>query len=159
HSPARLCRAVELVACVLALLCAPAAQALEQVSLQLKWHHQFQFAGYYAALEQGFYRDAGLEVRIIEGGPSVEVDDDVAAGRADFGVSASNVLIDHAHGKKLVSLAAIYQHSPAVLLVPRQRIDISGIYGLQSHRLMDAPGSAEIDAMLLTAGVDYRKMP
>jgi ABC-type nitrate/sulfonate/bicarbonate transport system substrate-binding protein len=39
-------------------------QALEKVSLQLKWLHQFQFAGYYVALEKGFYRDAGLDVEI-----------------------------------------------------------------------------------------------
>ncbi len=40
------------------------AAALDAVSLQLKWKHQFQFAGYYQALEQGFYRDAGLDVTI-----------------------------------------------------------------------------------------------
>src|SRR5262245_50887028 len=43
-------------------------QALEKVSLQLKWLHQFQFAGYYVALEKGFYRDAGLDVEIRPGG-------------------------------------------------------------------------------------------
>jgi ABC-type nitrate/sulfonate/bicarbonate transport system substrate-binding protein len=37
-------------------------QALDRVTLQLKWLHQFQFAGYYAALEKGFYREAGLDV-------------------------------------------------------------------------------------------------
>ena len=43
------------------LLCLPAAaRALEPVSLELRWFHQFQFAGYYAALEKGFYREAGL---------------------------------------------------------------------------------------------------
>ncbi len=35
---------------------------LDSVTLQLKWKHQFQFAGYYAAKEKGFYKDAGLEV-------------------------------------------------------------------------------------------------
>src|SRR6266852_2665199 len=47
------------------------ARALDQVSLQPKWKHQFQFAGYYAAVEKGFYRENGLEVEIREGGPSV----------------------------------------------------------------------------------------
>lgn len=42
--------------------------AAEKISLQLAWKHQFQFAGYYAALDQGYYRDAGLEVTIVEGG-------------------------------------------------------------------------------------------
>jgi ABC-type nitrate/sulfonate/bicarbonate transport system substrate-binding protein len=49
------------------------AVALDSVSLQLKWKHQFQFAGYYQALEQGFYRDAGLDVTIREGGPDIDV--------------------------------------------------------------------------------------
>ena len=44
---------------------------LEKVTLQLKWHHQFQFAGYYAAQEQGYYRDAGLAVDILEGQPGI----------------------------------------------------------------------------------------
>jgi ABC-type nitrate/sulfonate/bicarbonate transport system substrate-binding protein len=58
----RLARLV-IVAC---LLLPPLHQAvaLDSVSMQLKWKHQFQFAGYYQALEQGFYRDAGLDVTI-----------------------------------------------------------------------------------------------
>src|SRR6266404_7620759 len=48
----------------LALAASHPAVALEAVSLQLKWKHQFQFAGYYQALEQGLYRDAGLDVTL-----------------------------------------------------------------------------------------------
>ncbi|HTF78608.1 MAG TPA: ABC transporter substrate-binding protein, partial [Bradyrhizobium sp.] len=54
--------------------------ALDAVSLQLKWKHQFQFAGYYQALEQGFYRDAGLDVTIREGGPGIDAAEAVASG-------------------------------------------------------------------------------
>ena len=88
-----------------------------QVSMQLKWKHQFQFAGYYQALEQGFYRDAGLDVTIREGGPDIDVAEAVASGKADFGVCSSSVLRDWAAGRRLVVLAAIFQHSPAVILV------------------------------------------
>lgn len=42
--------------------------ALDKVTLQLKWVHQFQFAGYYMALEKGFYRDAGLDVQLRPNG-------------------------------------------------------------------------------------------
>ncbi|HXS29804.1 MAG TPA: ABC transporter substrate-binding protein, partial [Steroidobacteraceae bacterium] len=59
------------IAPLVALLFAPAAQALDKATLQLKWHHQFQFAGYYAAVEKGFYREAGLDVTIVPGGPKV----------------------------------------------------------------------------------------
>lgn len=57
------------------------AAALEQVSLQLKWKHQFQFAGYYEALKQGYYRDAGLDVTIREGGPDIDATEAVVRSR------------------------------------------------------------------------------
>jgi two-component system, sensor histidine kinase and response regulator len=142
-----------------ALLFAPAAQALDRVTLQLKWHHQFQFAGYYAAAERGFYRDAGLDVTIVPGGPNVDVIGNVVEGRADFGVGTSGALIDRAGGRQVVVLAAVFQHSPAIVLVPRRAADVSGVHGLQNHRLMDTRGSEDVDAMLLRAGVDYRRMP
>ena len=56
---------------------------VDVVNLQLRWKHQFQFAGYYAALEKGYYRDAGLDVRIHEGAPGKAPVDEVIAGRAD----------------------------------------------------------------------------
>ncbi len=74
------------------------ATALDAVSMQLKWKHQFQFAGYYQALEQGFYRDAGLDVTIREGGPDIDVSEAVAGGKADFGVCSAGVLRDWASG-------------------------------------------------------------
>ena len=61
------------------------AAALDQVSLQLKWRHQFQFAGYYAALEKGFYRDAGIDVEIREGGPDVDANREVADAKPTSG--------------------------------------------------------------------------
>ena len=42
------------------------AQPLTEVTLQLRWRHQFQFAGYYAAIAKGYYRDVGLNVSLIE---------------------------------------------------------------------------------------------
>src|SRR5712672_3599453 len=134
------------------------AAALDAVSLQLKWKHQFQFAGYYQALEQGFYRDAGLDVTIREGGPGIDVAETVASGKADFGVCNANVLREWTAGRRLVVLAVIFQRSPAVILVPR-RADISSVSDLRGRKLMDTPGSDEIAAMLKREGVDYEAMP
>ena len=89
----------------LALAASHPATALDAVSMQLKWKHQFQFAGYYQALEQGFYRDAGLDVTIREGGPDIDVSGAVAGGRADFGVCSASVLRDWGAGRRLVVLA------------------------------------------------------
>src|SRR6059058_5494405 len=103
-------RRLIMTACLVLLASHPAA-GLDQVSLQLKWKHQFQFAGYYAALEQSFYRDAGLDVAIREGGPGIDVSEAVAGGKADYGVCTSSVLRDWTAGRRLVVLATIFQHS------------------------------------------------
>ena len=150
-------RRLATAACLVLLASHPAA-ALDPVSLQLKWKHQFQFAGYYAALEQGFYRDAGLDVTIREGGPGIDVADTVASGKADFGVCNASVLREWSAGRRLVVLAAIFQRSPAVILVAR-RADISSVSDLRGRTLMDTPGSDEIAAMLKHEGVDYDALP
>src|SRR5215470_5996565 len=64
---------------------------LERVTLQLKWKHQFQFAGYYAAIEKGYYRDAGFEVTLAESNGSDDPVDVVLADKAQFGVGASEL--------------------------------------------------------------------
>jgi ABC-type nitrate/sulfonate/bicarbonate transport system substrate-binding protein len=130
------------------------AVALDQVSLQLKWRHQFQFAGYYAALERGFYREAGLDVNLLEGGPGVDANKAVADGQADFGVCTSSVLLDRAKGRNLVVLGVIFQHSAAIILVPR-RAGIASVSDLKGRLLMDEPGSGDVAAMLKREGVDY----
>ena len=65
---------------------APARPAATKVTLQLKWVTQAQFAGYYAALEKGFYDKAGLDVTIKVGGPSITPETVVAGKRAEFGL-------------------------------------------------------------------------
>src|SRR6266513_1619939 len=146
------------VIAALVLVASHPAAALDAISMQLKWKHQFQFAGYYQALEQGFYRDAGLDVTIREGGPGIDVSEAVAAGKSDFGVCTASVLRDWAAGRRLVVLATIFQRSPAVILVAR-RADISNVSELRGRTLMDTPGSDEIAAMLKREGVDYQALP
>ena len=141
----------------LMLAAANPAAALDTVSIQLKWKHQFQFAGYYQAIEQGFYRDAGLDVTILEGGPDIDVSEAVVGGKADFGVCSASVLRDWAAGRRLVVLAAIFQRSAAVILVAR-RADISSVADLRGRALMDTPGSDDVVAMLKREGIDYQSM-
>src|SRR5690242_21867445 len=65
---------------------APKQRKLTPVTLQLKWVTQAQFAGYYAALAKGYYKDFGLNVKIRVGGPSITPEQVVASGQADIGV-------------------------------------------------------------------------
>src|SRR6266545_4966764 len=59
---------------------------LTKVTLQLKWVTQAQFAGYYAALQKGYYKQAGLDVKIKTGGPTITPETVVIGGQADIGL-------------------------------------------------------------------------
>ena len=86
---------------LLLLVPASRAGARENVTLQLKWHHAFQFAGYYAAKEKGFYDDAGLDVELLEAGPGIDPIEPVLEGRAQYGVSNSSLLLARHAGQTL----------------------------------------------------------
>jgi diguanylate cyclase (GGDEF)-like protein/PAS domain S-box-containing protein len=106
-----------LLATLLAALCALPARAQEKITLQLKHTHQFQFAGYYAAAEKGYYREAGLEVQILEGADGNEPERAVLAGKAQYGVGSSSLLLARLAGKPVVVLGVIFQHSPYALVM------------------------------------------
>lgn len=138
--------------CLLLALCAGQAMALESVTLQLKWRHAFQFAGYYAAVEQGYYREAGLDVRLLEAMPGVDVISQVMSGKAEFGVGTSSLLLARKAGQPVVALAVIFQHSPLVLIA-RQQSATQGIQDLHGKRLMLEEQSEELLAYLKQEGV------
>ncbi|MBI9057468.1 MAG: ABC transporter substrate-binding protein [Labilibaculum sp.] len=87
----------------------------EKIKLQLKYFHQFQFAGYYAALHKGYYKNAGLDVEIIEGG-TINSIETVVSGQADYGIAANDILIERINKQPIVLLACIFQSSPSVFL-------------------------------------------
>ncbi|WP_201276205.1 ABC transporter substrate-binding protein [Methylotetracoccus oryzae] len=92
---------------------APAADGRTPVALQLNWVPEPEFGGYYAALQIGADREAGLSLDVRGGGPGTPVEQMVAAGRIDFGVSsADNVLIARSRGADLVAIYAVYQTFP-----------------------------------------------
>lgn len=135
------------------------AGAAEKVSLQLKWFHQFQFAGYYAAKAQGYYAEEGLEVEIRPLNRMRSVVEQVGSGEADYGVGDSAIVADYARGAPIVSLAAIFQHSPLVL-ISRKDSGIVSPSDLAGKRLMfDSKGSDDgpIRAMLAEAGISSER--
>lgn len=92
------------------------AQKLTTVKIELKWFHQFQFAGIYMAKEKGYYQNAGLEVEILERDIHSNPMSDVLNGKVQFGITDSTIIKKRLEGDKLIILAAIYQHSPLVLI-------------------------------------------
>lgn len=134
---------------------AAAASQPERITLQLKWLHQFQFAGYYAAQAKGFYRDEGLEVTLREGGADKAPIAQVLSGEAQFSIGDSDLLINRINGQPVVALAAIFQHSPYVIM-SRQDRGLRTPADLVGATVMLSPDQGEIQlrAMLKREGID-----
>jgi PAS domain S-box-containing protein len=137
----------------------PQSVAVEKVTLQLKWTHQFQFAGYYAAIEKGYYKQKDLDVTLIEGKPGTKEVDEVISGRANFGVGMADILLARLKGEPVVILANIFQHSPSVLLTMKES-NISSPQDLFGKKIMMFPGykSVELQAMLANEGIPIDKV-
>jgi NitT/TauT family transport system substrate-binding protein len=91
---------------------ASAAPKLTNVTLQLKWVPQAQFAGYYAAAQLGYYKAAGLNVTLKNGGPNIIPEQVVASGQAQFGVDwLPSLLSARDKGTDLVNIAQVFARS------------------------------------------------
>ncbi len=96
-----------------------AKEANDTVKLQLKWFASFQFAGYYMALEKGFYKDVGIDVEILERDPSKNNIQQVIDSESEYGIADSTILLYRAKGESVKILASIFQHSPLVLIAKK----------------------------------------
>lgn len=140
-------------------LCAPRdtpKTTLTPVTLQLKWRHAFQFAGFYVADFKGYYADAGLKVTIKERKDTVKPLTTLIKGNADYAlVNGSALLMSYLQGNPVRALAVIFQHSPNILMSRRD----SGIrtpVDLIGKKVMLSKGlsTLEFTAMFIHEGMD-----
>jgi len=136
------------------ILTTSTAFANEKVVLQLKWFHQFQFAGYYAAKEKGYYQAVGLDVEIRERDISSNAIDDVLSGKAQFGIADSSIVVKKLNGEPLVIASTIFQSSPLVFTSLRSS-KIKSPYDLKNKRIMfqKSVDDASLLALLQLFGV------
>ncbi len=132
-------------------------QPLQKVTLQLKWKHQFQFAGYYAAIEKGFYKEAGLEVELKEAQSGIEPASEVFKGNADFGITTADILILRSEGYKGVLLASIFQHSAQILIAARSS-GIDHVQQLVDKRIAMEPHAADLITYMNDEGVSLNEV-
>ena len=135
-----------------------AQPSTEKIRLQLKWFSSFQFAGYYMALEKGFYNDAGLDVTIIERNPQKNNIDQVVNGEAEYGVADSALLLYRANGKPVQIMASIFQHSPLVFIAHKDSGIVSP-YEMKEKKISYQQGidDAPLISMLEEAGITPKK--
>jgi two-component system sensor histidine kinase EvgS len=137
--------------------------SLQKVSLQLVWKHQFEFAGFYAAIEKGFYRDRGLEVALREYEHGVNILDQVLSGRATYGIANGSVIDWRLGGQPVVLLANYFKKVPLVVL---GQPGIRTLDDLRGKRLMIAdkdlrspPFQSALREVQLVPGVNLSIVP
>jgi NitT/TauT family transport system substrate-binding protein len=103
----------------MAVGCAPQSvqKPPDKVTLQLKWLHQAQFAGFYVAKDKGYYARENIDITLVEAAADTDIIDRVVSGQADFGVhSADTILLSRSKGKPVTAVAVIYKRSPVVFV-------------------------------------------
>ncbi len=92
------------------------ANDLQYVRVQLEWKYQFEFAGFIAAKELGYYQEVGLDVDLVEYEPSVDNVLSLIQGDADYVVHNSNLVVHGGHIAPVVVLATYFQRSPLIFV-------------------------------------------
>ncbi len=133
---------------------------LDEVTLQLRWDHQFQFAGYYAADWKGFYEDEGIDVNIISAiksdGTILSSTKEVGSGNADFGIGSADILFANDGGADLHILASIFQKSAARYYLKDTTTfnSVTDLTELRVARNVNDLIDIELQAMLMQEGID-----
>jgi len=136
------------------------ANALDTVNLDLRWDHQFQFAGYYAAIEKGYYQDENMSVNLRAGSADKDNIDEVISGRTDFSISNSELILARLQGKPVIALSALFQYSPEILLSLKTS-NISSPSDLKNKVIATNSGqlSPHLLTMLEIQGTTDRELP
>ncbi len=129
-----------------------AQESLEKVTIQLSWKYQFEFAPIIAAQEKGFYRDAGFEVEILEGGLGVDMVQRVVDGQAQYGIFTSALVLEYGQGQPVVAIAAMMQHSAVAVITDKP--EIQSVHDLAGRTIAASPDTwDEVVAYLRAVGI------
>ncbi len=133
----------------------PTTPQLDKVSLQLQWVTQAQFAGYYVALDKGWYAEEGISLTIIPGGPDVTAADLVASGTRDFGTGLlADLIVSIQKGKSLVGIAQIQQKNGLVLVAKKSSgIDRPQAFAGKKVGVWLGSWEAQFDALMAKVGL------
>ncbi len=123
-----------------------ANEKLQDITLQFQWKHQFEYAGFYAAQEKGFYKDVGLNVKFKEYENGVHLVDDVINKNNTYGITYSDLIVDYLNGKPVVFVANFFKHSPLVLVTQN---DIKIPADLKNKKIMGIENTVKSTAFLM----------
>jgi NitT/TauT family transport system substrate-binding protein len=140
------------------LLRPSASRALDNVTLITDFGYNGRHAYFFDALDRGYYRDAGLEVKIVRGQGSVDAIRQVGAGNAVFGFAdAGSLILARANDQIPVKLVAIVYVKPAQAIFCREDSGLRKPKDLEGNAIADVPGGANgalFPAFAKAAGID-----
>jgi NitT/TauT family transport system substrate-binding protein len=130
-----------------------------QVILQTNWYAEPEFGGYYEAFAKGYYKQEGLDVRIVQGGPGAFPVQKVAVGQVQFAVARSDDLMMAAQEKlPVLMVSAQLEHDPQVVIVHAEG-PVHGFKDLDGKTIMVEPGSAWITYLEHTYSIHIKTIP
>jgi NitT/TauT family transport system substrate-binding protein len=144
---------------LVAVGCSSAPAALTPIKLQLQWFPQAQFAGYFAAVDQGFYKAEGLDVSILPGGVDIVPATVVAGGTAQFGISwVPKALASRESGADIQFIGQVFQRS-GTLQVSWKASNITKVTDWKGKKVgtWGYGNEAELYAAMLKNGIDPTK--
>jgi NitT/TauT family transport system substrate-binding protein len=142
---------------------APAADAgaasLPKVRFKTDWFPQAEHGGFYQALAKGFYREAGIDVEIVPGGPGVPVEDILLAGQVDIAMGRSDDMIAWvSRGVPLMTVGVYMERDPQAILV-HDEDSVRTFADLNGRTIMGVQGSNWIDYIKVHYHIDFNLIP
>jgi len=138
---------------------AQGGRGLLKVSLKLDWYPTAEHGGFFQALVKGYYRDAGLDVTILPGGPGAFPLPFVATRRADFGIGRfDDVILAVKQGLPLLVVCAQMQHDPQAIMMHEDG-PVKTFKDLDGRSVMSNPGSNWVAYVQMRYGVKFNLIP
>jgi NitT/TauT family transport system substrate-binding protein len=142
--------------------CGPSKEIVppDQINIQLKWVHQAQFAGYYLAREAGYYAEEGIEPTFIEGGPNIDLVQQVVDGMAAFGIDAPEQILQAvSQGIPIKAIAVIYRLSPMIFIsMANSEIETPRDMLGHSIAILGSDAEPQLHAMMDFLGLDVTQV-
>ncbi len=135
------------------------SRTLEKIVFQTEWYAEPEQGGFYHALLEGYYEEAGLDVEIRQGGPNSLAPQKVATGKADFGLARSDEAIAFASRNLpvLVVMASMQRDAQALLLHRENPVD--SFADLNGKTIMATPGATWIKILKNRYGIEFETIP
>lgn len=130
-----------------------------KITVQLDWVAEPEHGGFYQAQARGYFKEAGLEVELIPGGPNAFVMQKLAGGQAQVGqADSTNTILATAQGLPVVQIGAVFQNDPSVLMLHADN-PVTRFEELNGKTLMARPEWAFLPYLRNKYGIDFQLIP